>query len=60
MFLYVLYVFYVYLSWNNKAYYAKNVAFLPSIFNIKMGPHKLIDFDNFLKCMWYDSCHNTI
>ena len=50
-----------YLSWNNKAQYAKNVAyFLPSL--ISKWPKKIHQFWYALKkkARWYDSCHSII
>ena len=49
------------LSWNNKAYYPKNVLF-SSIFNIKVATQKFTNFDVcfFFNAGWYDSCQYSL
>ena len=57
--LYVSMVFFLFC--NNKTNYAKNVAFYPSTFSIKMATQKFTSFDKFIfHAYWYDSGHNTI
>ena len=58
IFLYVSIVFFLFC--NNKTNYAKNVAFFPSTFSIKMATQKFTNFDQFFFFMYTDMTAVTI